>query len=189
MSRLALILFLCSTSSVLAEEGLMAPNEEFVLIEMLKLLRPPYSQDVFNAYCSTFPTIAIERAIFTPEGRIVLLPRSPTDPWFAGKVHIPGSVMLQGEAEETVFHRAGREIGAGELPGVFIDRLHFPKGEGPGENPRGQETALLFGSELPADYVLPPQALLAFPGSLPENIIGFHKKLVGRAAEWRMRHF
>lgn len=167
----------------------MAPGEERVLIEMLKLLRPPYSQDLFDAYCANFPTIAIERAIFTEEGRIVLLPRSPTDPWFAGMVHIPGSVMLLGEAEETVFSRAGREIGAGDLPGTFIDRLHFPKGKGPDENLRGQETALLFGSVLPAGHTLPTQAVLAYPGSLPENTIGFHRKLIARAVQWRMRHF
>ena len=163
----------------------MSPEQERTFIELSDKVHFPLSKTVFQAWCGAFTTTAIELVVFTLTGKVFLLPRPADDPWFAGQVHGPGTIVLPtDQTKEGVLQRLMRkEIGGGDLTQPqLIDWFIFPRGSGPHENPRGHEVGILFGSihsgEVPSDVTL------GDPEHLPDNIIVFHRDLIARAHRW-----
>lgn len=150
------------------------------MAEGLRSLSWPLSQEMFLAVLALVPTVAVEVVIFTREEHIVLLPRPDNDPFFSGKVHIPGSIVRRGDTEENTLARAVREIGLPVSPAKFVDRVHVPMGTGPLENPRGQEIGLVFTASLVVPT--PVDLMTADPWDLPANMIEFQREMVARAA-------
>jgi len=161
----------------------MNPQEEHTLVELLSKLRFPCSPEVFRAIYQNLVIVAVEVAIFTPDGKIILMPRPPDDPW-AGIVHIPGSVLTPGTTEQETLLRALREVGAPELfsTPVFINRYHFMKGSAPTENKLGQEVGLLFGCVYSGP--IPQDAVLADPHALPANVMPHHRAMIADGYQW-----
>ncbi len=164
----------------------MTPNRQGFLVKLLAQLTWPLPPAIFDALLSIVPTVAIEVQVFmhTMEGpRVLLLPRPENDPFFAGRVHGPGTVMRLGDTELSALTRALGELGGGLGPGDvrFVNRVHVPKGPLPYRCPRGQEIGLLFMGDWPQGTKIPEGVILADPDELPENIIGFHRELVEQA--------
>lgn len=144
----------------------------------------PVSPALFDALLGAVPTVAIEVVPVTQRGEVVLLPRPDNDPFFAGKVHTPGSIMRLGDTEEMALARAMREIGTNietSIP-VFINRMHVPKGNGPMQCKRGQEIGLLFGVRLFGP--IPSNLMIADPYNLPDNILDYQRPMVAKVMEW-----
>lgn len=180
-----------NTGSLVVEDAPPLSAEELKqLIALLKRVRFPVPPDLFQAWCAAFSTTAIELVVFTPEGKVFLLPRPEDDPWFAGEVHGPGTVILPIDlSKQTVLERLmRREIGGekGLTRPQLIDWFVFPRGNGAHENPRGHEVGILFGSVYTGTEI-PEGVTLGDPENLPENIIVFHRDLIAAAYEWFKR--
>lgn len=163
----------------------MTKAEERTLTRLLNTITWPVSPDVFNALLGAMPTVAIELQVITERGHVVLLPRPQNDPFFAGKIHGPGTVMRRGDTEGNALRRALGELGDAHVTTPeFIDRIHVPMGYGHMQCVRGQEIGLLFGVEILYPIPINLMRHIYCPKQLPENVIPFHRPMIVRAIEW-----
>jgi hypothetical protein len=165
----------------------LSADELKQLIALLKRVRFPVLPDLFQALCAAVSTTALELVIFTPEGKVFLLPRPEDDPWFADQVHGPGTVILPIDlSKQAILNRLMRkEIGGkkGLTRPQLIDWFVFPRGSGEHENPRGHEVGILLGAVYTGTKI-PNGVTLGDPEDLPENLIVFHRDLIATAYEW-----
>ena len=153
-----------------------------MLVALLRKVEWPVSRDVFDGLLGAVPTVAIEVVILSPDKkRVVLIPREMDDPFFAGKVHSPGTIMRRGDTEATALDRAMREISAEAAPPEFVGRFHVPMGSGPMDCSRGQEIGLLFVTCLRDE---PFGQITADVDDLPSNLVGFHGPMIRKAVEF-----
>lgn len=123
------------------------------------------------------PGVAEEIVALDPEKRTVLLMERSSqdiDPYFYGKMALPGSMLRQGETESAPIQRALREFGeatAEEL--VFVDKMLF-------KTARGDELALVHRL-----FVDPRRCLFKGPrdgfypvDALPKDTIDFHVDMI-----------
>lgn len=174
-----------STATPLKKENTMAltKSEEQELCQLLQKMTWPVSHEVFNTLCGTIITNPIELAVLRQtenETDVLMIERH--DKFFDGW-HIPGTVVCPGDTEESALKRLiEKEVGATVSRPRFIDRMHFPKGTGEGENPRGQEISLLFVCEIGGEYKGPGKF---FPvGNIPETTLTSHKVLIDRVRRY-----
>ena len=118
--------------STLVTSGLTA-NQERRLIELLDKVKQPYSTELFEALARRLPVIGLEAVVLREfDGRLEVLMTARPDndliaKW-AGKWHIPGTILRNEETIEDGFLRLGeREFGA-TLVNIRFVYLHFPRG-------------------------------------------------------------
>lgn len=165
----------------------LTEQEIKTLVELLGKLEWPVPQEVFYALMKRVPMISYETVPFHWEDgvwKVILLPRPETDPYWPGARHLPGVMLMNNESEDAALERAVSELGGhGQVyPPQFIGRYHALEGNGPGECPRGHEVGLVFTYRHWGE--LPPEVVLADPGNLPPNMIGFHRGLIKQALSW-----
>lgn len=174
--------------------------EEAQLASLLQRANWPLKPHVFDAALGLIPTVAFELVVFRgitaddymdnvtgPE--VLLLPRPEKDPFFAGLVHGPGTVMRRGDTEASALCRAMREFGGPEsvTTPIFAGISHVPMGPLPNRCPRGQEIGLVYYCWMKEGVPSPKGAVFANVNRLPDNIIGFHRFIVAMAIE-KYRH-
>ncbi len=159
--------------------------EETELIRLMSKVQFPVSPDVFDVWCENFISNPVELAVVRNCGRtsqIFLIYRA--DKYYRGW-HMPGSVLLPGRKvkqvlESLVKREVGLELAELKNPPVFLDYMEFAKGNGKGENPRGQKLSLLFVLKLESsEYVTADGGFFSL-NELPEDLLTSHKVLVER---------
>jgi ADP-ribose pyrophosphatase YjhB (NUDIX family) len=136
--------------------------------------------EAFRSYCTALITNPIELAVMNRQDELLLVHRQ--DEFYEGW-HIPGSLLCPGETEEQVLERIiTREVKLSVSIPVFVNRLHFRMGSGPGENPRGQELSLLFCCQTAATEAVEGEFFSL--DHLPPNVLTSHQTLIRELACW-----
>lgn len=166
-------------------ELMLNKQEGKQLADLLGKLSFPCSPEVFNALCNNLITNPYELAVLKGRlsGNPEVLMIYREDNWYKGW-HIPGTVMLPGDTEESAFRRlVTKEVGGDVTTAEFVDRMHFKAGNGYGENPRGQEISLLFTCDLVGEVY--SRRGKFFPlNKIPKNTLTSHVALIERVRRW-----
>lgn len=166
-----------------------SPEEIASIVHALNLLSEkgfPVSSEIFDAWCGACVTTSIELAVLKRDeksgGQPKVLMIHREDKFFHGW-HIPGTIILPGDTEESAMMRLiKKEVGARVTPPRFADRSHVAKGDGPYQNKRGQEVAILYTCFLIGEYS--GNGLFFLLHTPPEDTLGHHKILLEKAARW-----
>jgi ADP-ribose pyrophosphatase YjhB (NUDIX family) len=156
----------------------LSRKETAHLVALLGEIERPYPQDLFHALCAATITCPVEIIPLTRAGKVLLTRRPPHDPWFANLWHTPGTIQLPGDTISGAIARVIRD----ELNNVHCSAPEYlgygdiMKGDGPDENPRGQERPLLFVIWVEEDDYLGDGSFFSLD-SLPEEILPHHKNI------------
>src|SRR3989344_6237253 len=161
-------------------------DETARIVEALKVLGTkgfPVPSEIFDAWCGACIVTSIELSVLrntTKHPEVLMIYRK--DKFFHGW-HVPGTIILPGDTEESAMARLlQREVGVTVTPPQFVDRGHVPMGNGPYENPRGQEVGNAFVCYLIGAYAGKGSFFPLF--SPPEDTLGHHKLILKKIACW-----
>lgn len=166
----------------------LTPDETESLVELLEKMERPYPEELFLALCANVIMCPVEIIPLTREGKVLLLRRPSTDPWFSNLWHTPGSLQLKGDTITSTQQR----IIENELQGLDCSALEFfgyedvMRGSGEAENPRGQERPLIFVAWVKEESYQGDGRF--FPiAELPDDTLSMHKN--GFLPKIRARYF
>ncbi len=149
-----------SLSGSQSQQDSLSVEEWGVLERLMRRVTWPVQPGVFDAWCEKFITAPIELAVVRPGEKgweVFMFLRPDSDPYFAGGLHMAGSVVLPGRNSSTVLpalvkREVGIELAALANKPEFIGHpVEFMKGTGPGQCARGQEASYLFVLRLTAE--------------------------------------
>ena len=161
--------------STLATGGLTA-NQESQLIWLLNKVKQPYSPELFEALARRLPVMGLEAVVLREfDGRLeVLMTARPDNDLianWAGKWHIPGTILRNEETFEDGFLRLGkREFGA-KLVNIRFVYLHFPR-----TGDRGSNLQLVHVADIEENQY--PLGTWFNVEELPENAIDGHHEII-----------
>src|SRR3989338_9972097 len=96
----------------------LTPQETKKLESLLARATYPLPENLFYYIARTFPMVAIETVIWRAPRRkhgglkVLLLRRSPRDPFWPNLWHSPGSILRNRETFHSAFKRISKEFGA-----------------------------------------------------------------------------
>lgn len=155
------------------------------VVEYLKTLNPGLlPREIFFQFARIFVTITVEivplRICKDGKVEVLFLEREKDDPYFAGLMHTPGTVVLATD-EEGSFESAFERIRKNELDlmkwkkePVFVETRFR-------QTPRGREVALVHWVEMEEGE--PSIGEYFGENAFPQNIVDFHVDMINVAVK------
>lgn len=154
-------------------------------LETLSEKGPPYPLEIFFLLNRLVPVVSVEAIVVNKLGKIFLTLRSSDDPFYANMWHFPGIILIGKETMADGIQRVQRnELKQILLKPERITRAFTSYGKDLEEkSPRGCIEHVLHLFLINKDTI--PGGEFFDIGSLPEVIVGHHRKILrGLSVEW-----